>query len=256
MAFWKCGCGKKPGKENESGMHYVYCFVKGTKEDSLFPRGLGGKKVRLVSFGGIGAVMSEGSPDDVVGNAENVLVHQKVVDKALEISRSVIPCRFGVWVADEAGIIELLRKNYPRLATCLARLEGKVEVGIKAILSGRQSANGGRRSAVGGRLTAGERYLLEKSEKYHGSEGLSEQARGLSQELHKATSPFWTAAKTEKKQVRQGVELGLFYLIERDKLSSFKDVYERLCKRVETLHCKLLYTGPWPPYSFADVTLS
>lgn len=234
-------------------MHYVYCFVKDIKGVSVFPRGLGGRKVRLVSFAGIGAVVSEGSPDGVVGNAENVLVHQEVVGRALELSRSVIPCRFGVWVADEAGVIALLRKNYPRLETYLARLEDKVEVGVKAILNGRQSADGRQRSADGGRLTAGERYLLEKRERYHGAEGLSEQARRLAEEFNKATSPFWAAVRTEKKQGRQEIKLSLCYLIERDQLSSFKDAYERFCQ--EAPHCKLLYTGPWPPYSFADVTL-
>jgi hypothetical protein len=250
-------------------MHYVYCFVKGVEKASVFPRGLGGRKVRVVSSAGIGAVVSEGNPDTVVGNVENVLVHQEVVGRALELCRSVIPCRFGVWVTDEAGVIALLRKNASPLETHLTKLAGKVEVGIKAILNGRQDepvlvgAHG--RAPLHEGLTAGERYLLEKRERYHGAESLSGQARRLSQELNKATSPFWTAVQTESKQVRQGVKLSLFYLIERDKLGSFKNAYgqfcEQFCKQFcerfyqEAPHCKLLYTGPWPPYSFAEVIL-
>lgn len=230
-------------------MQYVYCFVKEAERASSFPRGLGGKKVRVVSFAGLGAVVSEGSPEGVGEKVANVLVHQQVVGRALDFSRSVLPCRFGVWVADEVGVLTLLRKNASRLATHLARLENKVEVEIKALLAGQQDS---KLPPV--KLTAGEKYLCAKREQYHGRAGFSEQARQLSQELNQATAPFWTTVKTEKKPTRQGVQLSLLYLIEREKLDCFQRAYERF--RHKASRHKLLYTGPWPPYSFADVTLS
>lgn len=205
--------------------------------------------MRLVSFAGIGAVVSEGNPARVSKEMENVLTHQEVVNWALELSRSVIPCRFGVWVTDEAGVITLLGKNASRLETHFARLEGKVEVEIKAILSGQQC----KKKMPAGKLTVGERYLLAKKEKYHGVESLSEQGQRLYHVLNKMTSPFWTAIKAEETPFRQKLILRLFYLIEKEKVGFFKNAYERTCQKIP--QCKFLYTGPWPPYSFADMTL-
>lgn len=230
-------------------MQYVYCFVKGAEDGAVFPRGLGRKRVRLVSFAGIGAVVSEGNPARVSKEMENVLTHQEVVNWALELSRSVIPCRFGVWVADEAGVITLLGKNTSRLETHFARLEGKVEVEIKAILSGQQC----KRKMPAGELTVGERYLLAKKEKYHGVKSLSEQGKKLCQTLNKSTAPFWTAIKAEETPFRQKLILRLFYLVERDQVDFFKSAYERACQQAP--QGKFLYSGPWPPYSFADMTL-
>ncbi|MBI3304535.1 MAG: GvpL/GvpF family gas vesicle protein [Deltaproteobacteria bacterium] len=152
-------------------------------------------------------------------------------------------------MADEAGVITLLGKNTSRLETHFARLAGKVEVEIKAILSGQQC----KRKMPAGKLTVGERYLLAKKEKYHGVESLSEQGKKLCQMLNKSTAPFWTAIKAEETSFRQKLILRLFYLIEREKVGFFKSAYERTCQKVP--QCKFLYTGPWPPYSFANVTL-
>ena len=231
-------------------MYYVYCFVKGAEDRAFFPRGLRRERVRLVSFAGIGAVVSEGAPGGMGKEIVDILTHQEVVNRALDLSRSVIPCRFGVWVADEAGIMALLSRNASRLETHFARLAGKVEVEIKAILNAQQSES----TMPPGKLTVGERYLLAKKEKYHGVKSLSEQGKKLCQTLNKSTAPFWTAVKAEETSSRQKLILRLFYLVERDQVDFFKSAYEESSQKI--LHCKLLYSGPWPPYSFADVTLS
>jgi len=83
---------------------------------------------------------------------------------------------------------------------------------------------------------------------------LSEQGKKLCQTLNKSTVPFWTAVKAEETSSRQKLILRLFYLVERDQVDFFKSAYEEISQKIP--HCKLLYSGPWPPYSFADVTLS
>jgi hypothetical protein len=202
----------------------------------------------LIVFAGIGAVVSEGNPQGVAETVDNILRHQQVVNRTFAVSRSVIPCRFGMWMADEARVIALLRKNAIQLEACLAQLEDKVEVEIKAIFDGQQE-----RKMPPTNLTTGEKYLLVKRKQYHSVERLSEQGHRLSRELNQATSPFWVAVKIEEAAFRQQRLLRLFYLVEREKLGFFKRTYERACQK--TPQRKLLYTGPWPPYSFTEVTL-
>ena len=83
---------------------------------------------------------------------------------------------------------------------------------------------------------------------------LSEQGKKLYQTLNKSTARFWIAAKAEETSSRQKLILRLFYLVEKEKVGFFKSAYERTCQKIP--QCKFLYTGPWPPYSFADMTLS
>lgn len=230
-------------------MQYLYCFVRGIATGTPLPPGFGGKQVRLLSAADIGALVSESTPTAVPRELTNILVHQRVVHQALELARAVIPCRFGMWVADEASILSLLQKNAPLLNRYLTRLEGKLEVEIQAIFERKQARE--RTSQVG--LTAGEQYLLTKKGQCSSKTGVSAQGRKLARELKKATSPFWVRAKTEEVPVRHKRLLRLFYLVEKKRLRSFRRAYSNLNQTA--LRCKLLYSGPWPPYSFAEVHL-
>lgn len=230
-------------------MQYLYCFVRGVENGAPLPYGFGGKQVRLLSAADISALVSENSPLAAPREIASVLVHQQVVYQALELSRSIIPCRFGIWVADEASILSLLQKNASLLNNYLTQLEGKLEVEIQAIFETQQAKE--RTTRAG--LTAGEQYLLTKKERYDGKPGLSVQGQKLARELKKATSPFWVMAKTEEQAIQQKRLLRLFCLVEKKQLSSFRRAYTNLNRTA--LKCKLLYSGPWPPYSFAEVHL-
>lgn len=230
-------------------MQYIYCFVSAAQEDRLLPCGLRGKRVHGVSYGDIGAIVSEADPHGIEGNASNVLRHQQVVEQTMQLFRSVLPCRFGMWVADAAEVTNLLQNNASRLTTQLARLEAKVEITISAMLPGQQMKHS---KPVAG-ATAGAQYLLTKRERYR--EGTCDSVSGqtLCQELNQSLSPFWTAVKTEERCSCTSCILRLSYLVEQEHLTSFQHAYEQVCQSVP--YRKLLYTGPWPPYSFANVAL-
>lgn len=232
-------------------MHYIYCFVREAKRDEApLPCGFEGRGVSLVSVADIGAVVSEGNPNSLGGTVDNILVHQQVIEKAGELFCSVIPCRFGLWLADATDVRALLRKNASQLATYLTRLAGKAEIEIAAILKGRPQRE---RAPMAG-LTVGETYLLTKREQRRRAAGVNEHQQKFSQELNQSTAPFWTAVKTEEAFSRSQCILRHFYLVEREKIGFFEKAYLRMSQ--QRPHRKLLYSGPWPPYSFADMTLS
>ncbi|MBI4530713.1 MAG: GvpL/GvpF family gas vesicle protein [Candidatus Latescibacteria bacterium] len=236
-------------------MKCIYCLAGDLKSTGDFPPGLGGMKVYQVSSGEISALISDVNLDHVVNNAQNATVHHEVVQATLELSASVIPCRFGTLVHNEEEILSLLRVRSAWLDACLTRIRGKVEVGVAAIVDGMTSPVLRRweTEGKGQSMTTGERYLLEKRQRYEVTKILRGQAECLSRKLNEATTPLWAEIKVEQRFIGYKLLLNLCYLIDRGKLSSFHYTYQQFKKRWPGV--KLLYTGPWPPYSFTEFSL-
>ncbi len=244
-------------------MKYVYCLARDVAAGpDAFPSGLNDAEVYHISFEEISALVSD---VDSIGtrhaappaSEQNALAHQAVVDAALRLSRSVIPCRFGTLFPDDENILTLLRKHYTRLDDYLVKLEGKIEVSVKTIFKRRgdlKSIPTAAHPETWEQGDAGVSYLLKKKEKYDAIKELEKEADQLSQELNQAMSPFWSDVNTQKRSTDEKLMLSVCYLVDQQKLLSFKSAYQRF--RRENPGLKLLYTGPWAPYTFADIDLS
>lgn len=240
---------------------YIYCLVRDVvAEPDAFPPGLDGAKVYHISSRAISALISDIHSHQLVGNLQNALVHQEVVDAALRHSKSVIPCRFGTWFPDDKKILMVLKKHYARLDAQLTKLEGKMEVSVQTIFN--QQGAGADPTTTPQKpkekesekpLTIGTSYLLKKKEQFDAIKELEEEADRFSEELSQAMSPFWSDVKAQKRSTDEKLLLSVCYLVEQQKLSSFKHAYQNFKKRKPNL--KLLYTGPWAPYTFADIDL-
>lgn len=245
-------------------MKYVYCLTRNIESIDAIPPGLGGMKVYQVSLRGLTALVSDvektfskSSKGDhaetsLLGNPQNALVHHVVVEIASRLCTSLIPCRFGSIIINEEKILSLLRKHHARLEYELARLEGKLEVSVRAVFSGTDA----KVVMTDSKGLTGNLYLLEKKQRFDAFKELKEKADRFSLKLNEATTPFWTEVKSQKQPINNGLPhtlLSLYYLVEREKLSSFKCAYQQFKENWPSL--KLLYTGPWPPYSFTDIDL-
>ena len=242
-------------------MKYIYCLVRysGAEPETL-PPGLGGAKVCLISFGAVGALMSDIDSCQLDGNLQNVLAHQEVVDAALRLSKSLIPCRFGTWFPDDSKILTVLEENYADLDAQLTKLDGKMEVGVQAIF-GRQDAHTvpatppqtPKEEEPEKPLTVGATYLLKKKRQLDAIKELEEEADRFSQKLDQAMSPLWSDVKVEKRSTDKGLLLSVCYLVDQQRIPSFKHAYQDFRNRTPNL--RMLYTGPWAPYTFADIDL-
>lgn len=236
-------------------MKYIYCLVRGDGDCRGFPLGVDGMPIHSIRVGGISALVSDVTSGGAERTLENALAHHGVVSQALACFPAVLPCRFGTIVEDESRVAALLTARYPRLEGYLDRFQGKVEVGIKAIfeegcLEAHEPRGGG---AQEGRTPA-ERYLFEKRAQFRRAEALKAQAERLTHALQEATSPFVEAVKAERKPFGEGLIVMLYCLMEQARLPSFKQGYEQV--RQGYPQVRFLYTGPWPPYSFADMDVT
>lgn len=110
---------------------YVYGIVEA---GARAPRGRGiaGAPLRLVEGEEVAALVSEVAGNDVRLGRDAVLVHTRVLERALGRG-PVLPMRFGVVMSDAEEVRgRLLDEHGPELRAQLAELAGKVEIRIRA----------------------------------------------------------------------------------------------------------------------------
>jgi hypothetical protein len=175
---------------------------------------------------------------------DTLWVHERVVERIM-LDRAVLPMRFGSKLADEAALRHVLATRQDEFLATLARVRGRVEVGVRAMRPGGAAAAGvDGPSALPARVvTTGREYLEAKLRNGRLAE---HEATALHEPLAKL------AVEVNRQPARAPDELlRASYLIDRPDLARFRGTVERLQRAHPDV--AILCTGPWPPYSFVTV---
>jgi hypothetical protein len=138
--------------------------------------------------------------------------HEAIVE-ALMVDRDLLPVRYGTRFADEEAAAGAVASRAAELSAALDRVRGAVELSLRVLDT--------REPPVGDAVEAIHAPLAELS-------------RATAQRPVRAPSELLRSA----------------YLVDRDVVRPFADVVGRLQAAHPDL--RLLCTGPWPAYSFAD----
>ncbi len=113
---------------------YIYCIIESNRSQSFGPLGIGGRGDSLytVCFNNIAAVVSNSPVIDYSVSRENMLAHEKAIEEAMK-EHTVLPVRFGTIAEDEEKVKRILKKEYDKFKDLLNDVEGKKELGLKAI---------------------------------------------------------------------------------------------------------------------------
>ena len=117
---------------------YLYGIIRDTQErafDGATPIGGETGSVYTVPHGGLAMVVSDAHADRYDPSRSNMLGHQRVQERVMQ-EFTVLPVRFGT-LADGASptdnIRRLLEKRRQEFGGLLSEMEGKVELGLKAL---------------------------------------------------------------------------------------------------------------------------
>ncbi|MCK9436195.1 MAG: GvpL/GvpF family gas vesicle protein [Synergistaceae bacterium] len=114
---------------------YVYCIIASDYDCNFGPIGIGDENnlVTTIGFEGLCMVVSNHPLRKMIVSPENILAHQKVIEKVMTEFRSVIPVRFGTIAATPDEIRNLLQRHYSEFSELLHTFENKVEFNVKGI---------------------------------------------------------------------------------------------------------------------------
>ena len=222
---------------------YAYCLVEDPFEPTA--RGISGAAVRLLQIDELAVLVSDFTADVVAVTRENALDHAAVVRSILDRT-TPLPFRFGTLVTEQQ-LRSYLSARKPALQTRFAHVRGSVEMSVKII---REVSND--QSPARNGVTNGTSFLEEKRRELLGGEQKSAEASEIETWLHEQIKGL---IRDEQVTVRPSEKLVLAaaYLVERGKIPQYKERIAAACKNRPELH--FLFSGPWPPYSFANIEL-
>jgi hypothetical protein len=230
---------------------YVYCVVSGmdTLPDQAL-KGLSGGEVRLVSAGNLEALVSEFEGDIVPITGDHVIAHQRVIRSLLDLT-TPLPVRFGT-LASEAQLGSYLAGRQTALLKRLDAVRGCVEMSVKVIWPTSSAATPEIGSSNDKTMGIGTAFLTAKREAILGDVALAKEATDLSLWLK---GNFSSLIRDEQVNLRprERMVLAADHLVERERLEVYRNRLSEVRQERPDLH--FLLSGPWPPYSFANIDL-
>ncbi|HCC69143.1 MAG TPA: gas vesicle synthesis GvpLGvpF [Nitrospiraceae bacterium] len=113
---------------------YIYCIIGDSKVQTFGPLGIGGRgdELHTVCFNDIAAVVSDSPVKRYPVSRENLISHERAIEEVMK-TYTVLPVRFATIAEDEEKVKRILEREHDRFIDLLKNIEGKKELGLKAI---------------------------------------------------------------------------------------------------------------------------
>jgi hypothetical protein len=230
---------------------YLYCLIDDDApiESVIFSgpnEGISGSKVTLICVGDFALLVSDFAGASVPVTRENVLKHAEVVGSLLPIT-TPLPFRFGS-LATEEKLESFLDSRSKALQAKQELVRGCVEMSVKIIWD-REWTEDPRTEEPDKPGTA---FLAEKRRKIFGSEARAEEAKRIARWLDERVGEV-VREKEYKTNNTGKLLVTVAHLVPRDSVDEYKARLKTA--RLERPELHFLASGPWPPYSFANIDL-
>ena len=226
---------------------YVYCVASTPVELDPSLIGVGGGAAEQLIVDGLSVVASKFDTDRVSVSRENILRHEAIVRNVLAMT-TPLPFRFGTLVT-EAGLRSYVTSRKAALQDRLEVVKDSVEMSIKVIW---QNAVDDESPPSTEDLGIGAAFLVAKRQELFGEERLVKRSQEIADWL---SGRIKNLVKKENISVhpKQKLVLAGAYLIQQAIQAQFRTRVEELAVERPELH--FLTSGPWPPYTFANIDL-
>jgi hypothetical protein len=251
-----------PIAETPAEGKYVYCIIEAKEPRSFGSMGIGGRgdEVYTVHHKGLAAVVSNTPIVVYDPTRENVFAHEQV-NEAVMREFTVLPMAFGALFRTEDDIIELMRGTYDALRDVLAKMEGKVEFGLKVnwdrdrVIAELEDVNEEIRhlkEQITSR-TSGSTYFARMQLGRLVETALTDQADAYIREVYSVLRDTAVASRANK-PIGDKMIMNAAFLIEREREAEFDQKVKEIAAKYDT-KLSFKYTGPWPPYNFVHIRL-
>ena len=230
---------------------YIYCLAEGIDGLEGPTLGISGAPVRVLKTENLSVLVSDLDADSVLVTRENALTHAAVVRSVLDYS-TPLPFRFGT-VVTELQLQSYLSTHQTALESKLASVRGCVEMSVKIIWENsvaQKPPSDEKTQAT--ELGAGTSFLAEKRQQILGDKHRAAEATKISTWLHESLRELVGDEHVTLRPAERLV-VSAAHLIERGKMGQYREKVAEMRQNRPDLH--FLLSGPWPPYSFANIGL-
>ncbi|GGT08437.1 GvpL/GvpF family gas vesicle protein [Streptomyces chromofuscus] len=256
----------------EDQLSYVYGVVRpspAVEGDALAAvRGVAGAPVTLVRHGDLAAAVSPVPRSDFSEAALRAHLedlewleavaraHHQVVE-TLGAHTTVLPLRLATVYLDDARVRDMLDERQRTLTGLLDRLADHVEWGVKVYADASPGATAPPPAGAARETDPGRAYLRQRRQQRHAREDAWSSAADAVRRIQEGAGDLAVAhARHRPQQGRLAGGSGEniandAYLVPRERAEEFR---ERILRAAEGLAgVRVEVTGPWVPYSFAQV---
>ncbi|MBI4336424.1 MAG: GvpL/GvpF family gas vesicle protein [Chloroflexi bacterium] len=251
----------QPGK-------YIYCIIR-CPEPRAFadvaPLAEGGGVVHAVPHDGLAAVVCDSLAADYESTRANMLAHQRVLERVMR-EFTLLPVRFGTVASPpspEGAVRRLLGKRDQEFGGLLAEIEGKAELGLKALwrnekavfeeIVAENEAIRRLRDAIqrqSAQATHFDRIRLGELVSKALAQKKAREAAGIMARLRALA-----CRSVENECPLDRMVLNAAFLVEKAREPEFDRAVNSLSTELDG-RLSFKYVGPVPPYNFVNITVS
>lgn len=236
---------------------YIYCFIEGKIEESVDIMGIGKHgKVHFITHDKITVAVSDTPYKIYDPTKENAMAHEKVIQQLMK-SYNLVPCNFGNVFKLKEDIITFIKDAYSQIEDNLKKVKDKMEVGLRVFW---------RKSTFPDEIETKDiinlRNEIQKgtdAEAYYSKIELGKlvEKQVDSRREYYSTHIFEPLVKNSvdaklNETINPRMILNAAFLIWNSQEQQFDKLVEEIAKKYED-RLDFSYTGPWPPYNFANI---
>lgn len=235
---------------------YLYCILESKRAEEFGEIGIGGSKVYTVTYKDLGAVVSNLSGEDSIEVLKEGITHQKVVEEVMK-KFTIIPMGFGQVPKSEEEVKAFLAEHYDELKELFRKIEGRIELGVKASWKMdhiiKEIVNSNDRIRILQKqissLPEEKTYMLKIELGELVAQELKTRGEALAGEIFNSLKLLAVEAKMNK-PLNDKMILNTAFLVARDKEGQFDRIVNEVEGKYPELTLKYVVS---PPYNFVTI---
>jgi len=243
---------------------YIYCIIETKQERNFGPVVMGGKdnEVQTIGYDDLSMVVSTHSIGKLTVNEENMLTHEKVIEKVMKEFDSVLPVRFGSIAASSDEVRNLLDRRHREFKSLLRDMDHKLELGVKGMWKDMDIIF--REIVKEDKDISNAKKDIEKDERKKNIHAKTKIGKMVEQRLIakkqreagkildalRRTAVEWKLNKTFGDEMFMNAA----FLVTKGREKEFDNIMDDLSDEYNN-RIKFKYTGPLPVFNFATTTI-
>lgn len=241
---------------------YIYCIIASSEPRNFGALGIGGRGDELytICFDDVAAVVSNSPIKKYPVSSENTLAHEKAIEEVMK-EYTVLPVRFVTIAEDEEKVKKILEKEYDKFKVLLNELEGKKELGLKAmfkeniiykdILEKYEDIKAVKKKIVS--LPHGKTYYQRAEIGRMVETALQKEKEIYKEDILDTLSPLSVEVKTNFAYGERMI-INAAFLVEKNREAEFDQKIQELADKYGE-KVKFKYVGILPPFNFVNLII-